>query len=124
MIPKHVKHAWTDREGPIVFATANAEGHPNIIYATCVSLHADERVVIADNYFDKTRANIKAGSRASVLFITAEGKAYQLKGTVEYHTSGPVFDEMKSWNPAKHPGHAAAAIIVDEIFSGAERITS
>lgn len=124
MIPETVKQAWTNREGPVVLATVNTEGHPNIIYATCVNLHGDERIVIADNYFDKTRTNIKAGSRGAVLFITGDNKAYQLKGTLEYHTSGPVFDEMKSWNPPTHPGHAAAALVVDEAFSGAERITS
>lgn len=124
MIPETVKQAWTNREGPVVLATMNTEGHPNIIYATCVNLHGDERIVIADNYFDKTRTNIKAGSRGAVLFITGDNKAYQLKGTLEYHTSGPVFDEMKCWNPPTHPGHAAAALVVDEAFSGAERITS
>ena len=123
MIPETVKQAWTKREGPVVLATVNNEGIPNIIYATCVSLYGDERLVVADNYFDKTRANIKADSKAAVLFITGDSKAYQLKGTVEYLTSGPIFDDMKSWNPPEHPGHAAAAIVVEEVFSGAERIT-
>jgi hypothetical protein len=89
-----------------------------------VNLHRDERVVVADNYFDKTRSNIKAGSKGAVLFITGDSKAYQLKGTLEYHTSGAVFDDMKDWNPSTHPGHGAAALVVDEVFSGAERITS
>ncbi len=124
MIPETVREAWTKREGPVVLATVDSEGLPNIIYATCVSLYGDERVVVADNYFDKTRANIIAGSKAAVLFITGDDKAYQLKGTVEYHASGPVFDDMKSWNPSKHPGHAAAAVVVEEVFSGAERITA
>lgn len=124
MIPESVKQAWTKREGPIVLATVNTEGHPNSIYATCVNLHGDECVVVADNYFDKTRANIKAGSRGAVLFITGNNKAYQLKGTLEYHTSGAIFDDMKDWNPSTHPGHAAAVLLVDEVFSGAERITS
>jgi uncharacterized protein len=124
MIPETVRQAWAKREGPVVLATVNTEGRPNIIYATCVNLHGDDRLVIADNYFDKTRSNIKGGSQGAVLFITGDNKAYQLKGTVEYHTSGPVFDDMKSWNPPAHPGHAAAALVVDEAFSGAKRITS
>ena len=124
MIPESVKQAWINREGPVVLATVNTEGHPNIIYATCVNLHGDERLVIADNYFDKTRTNIKAGSRGAVLFITGDNKAYQLKGTMEYHTSGAVFHDMKDWNPSTLPGHAAAALVVEEVFSGAERITS
>jgi uncharacterized protein len=124
MIPETVRQAWTKREGPVVLATVDPEGLPNIIYATCVSLHGEARVVIADNYFSKTRTNIKAGSRGAVLFMTGDKKAYQLKGTVEYHTSGAIFDDMKQWNSPKHPGHAAAALVVDEVFSGAERITA
>lgn len=124
MIPETIRQEWEKREGPVVLATVNTEGLPNIIYASCVSLHGDRRFVIADNYFDKTRANIKAGSRGAVLFITGDNKAYQLKGILEYHTTGPVFEDMKKWNPATHPGHAAAALVVDEAFAGADRITS
>ena len=107
----------------MVLATVAADGSPNIIYATCVGLHGDERAVVADNYFDKTRRNLQAGCKGAILFMTADKKAYQLKGTLEYHTSGPVFDGMKTWNPAKHPGHAAAALVVDEVYSGAKRIS-
>ncbi len=32
--------------------------------------------------------------------------------------------DMKKWNPATHPGHAAAVLVVEDVFSGAERITS
>jgi len=29
---------------------------------------------------------------------------------------------MKSWNPEKHPGHAAAVLRVEEAFSGAKKL--
>jgi hypothetical protein len=29
---------------------------------------------------------------------------------------------MNAWNPAQHPGNAAAALRVEEVFSGAERL--
>jgi len=29
---------------------------------------------------------------------------------------------MKRWNPAKHPGHAAAALLVGSVYCGAEKI--
>jgi len=62
------------------------------------------------------------GSSASFLFITDEDKSYQVKGNIEYLTSGPIFDDMKQWNPEKHPGHAAVAVVVKEIFSGSEKL--
>lgn len=121
-MPEEAKQAWEKREGPLVLATVAADGTPNIIYATCVGLYEDERIVIADNYFDKTRHNLKAGCRGAVLFITGDNDAYQVKGTLEYHESGPVFDDMKTWNPEQHPGHAAAALVVEAVYSGAKEV--
>ena len=122
VLPQVVDQAWENREGPIVLTTVDAEGTPNAIYATCVRKFSQDTLVVADNFFNKTRANILAGSKGSLLFITKEGKSYQVKGHIEYHTEGPVFDDMKGWNPPKLPGHAAAALKVEQVFSGGEQI--
>ena len=121
-LPEEVRAAWEKREGPIVLTTVDEKGLPNSIYATCVSMFDEETLVVADNYFDKTRKNLQAGSKGSLLFITAEGKSYQVKGRMEYHTEGAVFQDMKKWNPEKHPGHAAAALTVEEVYSGAKKL--
>lgn len=121
-IPEAVLAAWSDREGPIILTTVDGDGQPNAIYAGSVRLSGDDTLVVADNYFHKTRANILAGSKGSLLFITKEFKAYQIKGHYSYHTEGPVFDDMKTWNPDKYPGIAAAALSVEEIYCGAERL--
>ena len=118
-----LKQAWKNREGPIILTTVDTAGQPNAIYASSVSLYDDERLVVADNYFDKTRRNIHSGSAGSLLFITADKKAYQIKGHFEYHESGPIFDDMKKWNPARHPGVAAAVLLIDEVYQGAKRLT-
>jgi len=122
VLPEKVSKAWEDREGPIVLATINGDGIPNAIYATCVSKYNDETLVIANNYFSKTLQNIQAGSQGTILFITKEGTSYQVKGRIEYHEEGPIYDDMKKWNPAKHPGHAAAALKVEAVYSGAEKL--
>jgi uncharacterized protein len=121
-LPDSVLQAWEHRTGPAVLTTVDKGSTPNAIYVTCLALHDARTVVVADNYFDKTRRNILAGSKGSLLFITDSNKTFQIKGTFSYHTSGPVFDHMKSWNPKKHPGHAAAALAVEEVFSGAEKL--
>ena len=121
-LPADVKDAWEKRNGPAIFTTVNEETMPNTIYVTCIGLYDDSTVLIADNYFDKTRHNIHAGSKGSLLFMTEDNKTYQIKGTLGYHTSGPLFDHMKSWNPEKHPGHAAAALAVEEVYSGSEKL--
>jgi len=122
-LPEQVSQAWDERKGPIIFTTVDANGVPNAIYATCVDKPDEDTIVVADNYFDKTRRNILAGSKGSILFMTEGGKAFQLKGTIEYHTEGDVFDDMKKWNPQQHPGHAAAALRVQEAYSGAEKLS-
>ena len=122
VLPDAVSQAWENREGPIVLTTVDAEGNPNAIYATCVSKYREDTLVVADNFFNKTKANILAGCKATLLFITKEGKSYQLKGKIEYHTEGAVFEDMKRWNPANLPGHAAAALKVEQVFCGAEKL--
>jgi uncharacterized protein len=121
-LPEKVSQAWEEREGPIILTTVNEDGIPNAIYATCVSKFNEDTIVVANNYFSKTLENILAGSKGSILFITKEVKAYQIKGSIEYHTEGPIFEDMKKWNPEKHPGHAAAALKVEAVYTGAEKL--
>ena len=122
VLPEKVSKAWDDREAAVVLNTVNSQGVPNAIYATCVSKFNEETLVVADNYFHKTRENILSGSRGSILFLTKGGEAYQIKGTLTYCREGAIFDDMKRWNPTKHPGHAAAALSVEEVYAGGERL--
>jgi len=121
-LPEQVSKAWESRKGPVVLTTVDKNGTPNAIYATCVSMFNEKTLVVADNYFDKTRNNILSGSRASLLFITDDDTSYQVKGSIEFHTSGEIYDDMKQWNPEKHPGRAAAALSVEEVFSGSKKL--
>lgn len=121
-LPEEVSKAWDNKKGPIVFSTLDISGIPNAIYATCVSKFDEETIVIADNYFDKTRKNILSGSKGSVLFITNEDKSFQIKGTIEYHKEGKLFEDMKKWNPTKHPGNAATALKVEEVYAGSKKL--
>ena len=121
-LPELVSKAWEDREGPIILTTVNGDGKPNAIYATCVSKFSEDIIVVANNFFSKTLENILAGSKGSILFITKEGTSYQIKGSFEYHKEGDIFDDMKKWNPKKLPGHAAAALKVEDVYAGAEKL--
>lgn len=121
-IPEKVYKAWDSRQEAIVFSTIDKSGMPNSIYATCTSKFNDSIFVVADNFFHKTRENILAGSKGSILFITKEGTSYQLKGTMRYYTSGQIYDDMKKWNPERLPGNAAAAMEVEEVYSGSEKL--
>ena len=122
-LPEVVSKAWDKREGAIVLTTVSKDGVPNSIYATCVSKYNEEILVIADNYFSKTKENILSSSKkASILFLTKENKSYQIKGTLEYCTSGDIYTDMKKWNSTDHPGHAAVALKAEEVYSGADKL--
>jgi len=122
ILPEIVIRAWERHEGPAVFSTVDTTGTPNSIYATCVFLYDSETIVVADNFFNKTRKNILDGSKGSLLFITDEKKSFQVKGSIEYHITGEIFKYMKKLNPAKLPGHAAVALKVEEVYSGSEKL--
>jgi uncharacterized protein len=121
-IPPAVLNAWKEREPICVLATTAPDGTPNAIYVGIVGLFDESTLFIANNYFQKTKENILAGSNASLLFITKEKKAFQIKGPITLEDSGPIFEEMKRINPGKHPGHSAAVLRVESVFSGAERL--
>jgi predicted pyridoxine 5'-phosphate oxidase superfamily flavin-nucleotide-binding protein len=121
-LPDEVKKAWDKKAGPVVLTTVDSTGNPNSIYATCVSRYDESRLIVADNYFDKTKKNIVAGTRAAILFITDDNIAYQVKGAIELVTSGDIYDDMKNWNPVKHPGHSAAVLTVEEVYSGSKKL--
>jgi uncharacterized protein len=121
-LPETVRTAWQNHEGPVVMTTVDVAGTPNAIYVTCVNQYGEDALVVADNFFNKTRANILAGSTGSLLFITKEGKSFQVKGVITYHTQGAVFDDMKKWNPKTLPGHAVAVLKIEHVFCGAEEL--
>ncbi len=122
MLPEIVLKAWESRTAPIVFSTVDANGVPNSIYATCTWLYDTQTIIIADNYFDKTFKNINGGSSGSVLFITDDRKSFQIKGKIEYHESGEIYDFMKKLNPEKLPGKAAAALRVEDVYEGSKKL--
>lgn len=117
-----LKEAWENREGYMIFSTVDGAGMPNSVYVLGVKMMSDGRFGVIDNYFNKTRENILRGSRGCLLFISKPRTSYQVKGKIEYLTSGPLFEELKASVPDKYPRLAAALLSVDELYSGAERL--
>ncbi len=121
-LPQAASQGFDHRQGPAVLATVSADGVPNAIYVSCVEKLSEDKIVIAENYFAKTCANILAGSEGALLFLTTEGKAFQVKGSLERHTEGSIYDHMKEWLDPNLPGAAAIVVNVEEVYSGAERL--
>lgn len=121
-LPKEIMEFWKDKERAVVLTTVSKEGIPNSIYATCVKMYDESTILIADNYFDKTKRNLIDNEISSVLFITKEGKSIQIKGKTTLKEDGLYFDDMKKWNPEHLPGVGVAVFKVEKAYAGAEEL--
>ena len=76
-------------------STASLDGIPNATPKGSVRVINDEHLVFADLFSRKTRENLKANPKVAVTVIDEKShKGYQLKGTGELLTAGPLFDQM------------------------------
>jgi len=75
-LPKSVVEAWEKRNGPVVLTTVDADGTPNSIYATCVSMFDDETIVIADNYFDASACLTMRPLSLLTIILTKQRKTF------------------------------------------------
>lgn len=111
-----------DNVGTAVLATATTDGGPNAVPVGAKKILDDETILISDQFFNKTLANLQANPTVAVSFW--EGKeGYQLKGTATIETSGKRFEETAKWIeersakagfPLKSKG--AVIIKIEEIY--------
>jgi len=118
-IPEVVYQAMQELETPAVLATVDPSGNPNAAYMILVKIDNPEIVLISDGAMHKTRQNILSGSRGSVVFLTKDFKAYQIKGSIKYHTSGPLFEHKID---PHYPRFGVVELVVDEVYEGAEKL--
>jgi uncharacterized protein len=106
-------------EAAICFVASHDGTTPNVIPAGFKWIH-EGRIVIADLFFGKTRANLASNPRVAVAIATPQPKrGLQLKGTAEVFTEGPVFAwvEGKLSEQGVHiPLHAAVRIEIDDVY--------
>lgn len=114
--------SWENRQEQMVFTTCDQDNIPNAIWVICAKLINDSQFVIANNAFHKTLNNISLGSKGSLLYIAPERETYQVKGTLEYYTDGPIYENMKKWLDPKFPGKGALVLNIEEVYYGAKRV--
>lgn len=121
-LPQAFLDAWDQREPRMIFTTVSSSNEPNAVWILCVKKLDDKQILIANNFFSKTLENIHTGSQGSLLMIAPEREAYQVKGSLEYYTDGPVYDDMKTWLDPKFAGVGAVILNIESIYYGAEKI--
>lgn len=121
-LPQVVLDAWDSREPIAVLSTVSHDGTPNVIYTRCVGRFDEGTFFIVNNAFHKTQRNILETGRVAFLFLTREGRSFQVKGRMEFHTEGPVFEEARKINKPEFITRMAAVLHVEEAYSGAEKL--
>ena len=121
LTPKALQ-AWQQHDERMVFTTTNADNIANSVWVISAKLINDKQFVIANNAFNKTLENINLGSKGVLLYIAPERESYQVKGTLEYYTDGPIYEDMKNWLEPKFPGKGALVLNIEEVYYGAERV--
>jgi len=121
-LPDAVKKAISKQE---VFpvATSNQDKIANVVYVKYLKVVDDETVLIADNFFHKTRDNILSNGKIAFVVLDVEKGSFQIKGTAERLTEGAMFDEVRRWVPDDMPRVAAVVMHVEDIYNGAEIVS-
>ena len=80
----------------IVLSTATKDGKPNAVPIGAKKIIDAETILISDQYFNKTLANMEINPQASLMYW--EGReGYQLKGSVIIETSGQRYEDTARW---------------------------
>jgi uncharacterized protein len=95
-------------------ATATKDGTPNVVVVAAVRLLDDESLLISDQYFLKTLANLNENPKVAVSWWGDKG-GFQVKGMAAIHTSGPVFEGNVEWMKVKWPKFTPKGAVVVNI---------
>ncbi len=102
-------------------STASRSGVPNVSLIAFVKLTGDDTIWLADNYMNKTIANLTENPQAAISVYDQESKkCFQIKGSVVIKTSGPDYEKMTAWVHDKKPELPAKSLVIlkiTEVFS-------
>ncbi len=97
-------------------ATASKDGRPNVVPIGAFKLLDDETLLISDQFFNKTLANMRENPQVAISYWGEKG-GFQLKGTVTLHTDDDIFAQdvawMKELRPTLVPKSAVVMTITD-----------
>ncbi len=106
----------------VVLSTVSEEGTPNAVPVGAKKIIDDETILMSDQFFNKTLANMKANPRVAMTFWEGH-EGYQLKGPVTIETTGQRFEDTAGWideisNKAGFPLKSKGAVIlrIEEIY--------
>jgi hypothetical protein len=84
------------KQQPVVFvATSDGLGRPNVSPKGTLSILDDDKLVFADLFSLKTRANLRANPHLALAVVDPQAlEGYQIKGRAELLDQGPLYERV------------------------------
>lgn len=98
----------------VFLATAAKNGTPNVVPIGAFKVIDDGTLLISDQFFNKTLANMKETNMAALSWWGDKG-GFQIKGTVTLHTDDAVFRDDVAWIKELRPALVPKTAIVLKI---------
>ena len=95
---------------PLAFSTVNKSNAPHTIYVLYAKVVDNTKILITDNYMQKTKENILINKKVS-LSVLVRDVAFELIGVAEYFSRGNYFEYVKNI-PENKEGPCKGAIVV------------
>lgn len=93
MLDEKVKKLFQEQS---VWDLATCGDEPNVVPIGLTAVLDDGKLVLGDVDMEESLANIKANGKAAVAAWTDDPvRGYQVKGSAEYITDGPIFQACK-----------------------------
>lgn len=90
-------------------ATCSDDGNPNVVPVAFKNVTEDGKLVVGDVFMETTMNNVKDNGKVAISAYDAKTyEGYQVKGTAEYVTEGPVVDMFKGLVEKTFRGAATA----------------
>lgn len=109
-------------KGALALATSDLSNRPNVVAVACCKVINKDKILITDNFMNKTKKNLLANSRVALAVWSDDWEeGYQFKGKAEYLVSGR-WKKAVDENPNnKGLAHKAAVLAtIDEIWDLAD----
>ena len=98
----------------IFLATSSKTSVPNVVPIGAFKLLDDETLLISDQFFNKTLANMQENPNIALSWWGEKG-GFQLKGSLTIHTQDDIFRQDVAWMKELRPNLAPKSAIVMKI---------
>jgi uncharacterized protein len=96
------------------FATSAKDRTPNVVPIAAFKVLDDATLLISDQFFNKTLANMKENPKAAISWWGEKG-GFQIKGTVTIHTDGEIWRQDVAWMKEIRPNLKPKGAVVMKI---------